>query len=94
MVENIIPENRKDDITYLEEMLQEVAKCLANKVYADWKRTNRLVSRDIAMVVTPIDIVGYYKTILERRTEDVIENLEKKAIEDFDEFMKDFKDDN
>ena len=46
------------------------------------------------MVVTPIDIVGYYKTILERRTEDVIENLEKKATEDFDEFMKDFKDEN
>ena len=45
---NVVPEDRKDDITYLEEMLQEVAKCLADKVYADWKRTNKLISRDIA----------------------------------------------
>ena len=63
---NVVPEDRKDDITYLEEMLQEVAKCLANKVYADWKRTNKLISRDIAMVVTPVDIVNYYKTILKK----------------------------
>ena len=91
---NVVPEDRKDDITYLEEMLQEVAKCIANKVYADWKRTNRLISRDIAMIVTPVDIVNYFKTILKRRTEDTIEELEKKAIEDFDEFMKDFKDEN
>ena len=90
---NVVPEDRKDDITYLEEMLQEVAKCLADKVYADWKRTNKLISRDIAMVVTPVDIVGYYKTILEKRTGDVIEDLEKKSTEDFDKFMKDFKDD-
>ena len=89
---NIIPEDRKDDITYLEEMLQEVAKCLANKVYADWKRTNKLISRDIAMVVTPVDIVNYYKTILKKRTEVTIDNLEEKAAKDFDEFMKDFKD--
>jgi len=89
---NVVPEDRKDDITYLEEMLQEVAKCLADKVYADWKRTNKLISRDIAMVVTPVDIVGYYKTILEKRTEDVIEDLEKKSTKDFDKFMKDFKD--
>ena len=45
------------------------------------------------MVVTPVDIVGYYKTILEKRTGDVIEDLEKKSTEDFDEFMKNFKDD-
>ena len=89
---NVVPEDRKDDITYLEEMLQEVAKCLANKVYADWKRTNRLISRDIAMVVTPVDIVNYFKTILKKRTEDTIDDLEKKSTEDFDEFMKDFKD--
>ena len=90
---NVVPEDRKDDITYLEEMLQEVAKCLANKVYADWKRTNKLISRDIAMVVTPVDIVSYFKTILKKRTEDTIDDLEKKSTEDFDEFMKDFKDD-
>ena len=90
---NIIPDDRRDDITYLEEMLQEVAKCLANKVYADWKRTNKLISRDIAMVVTPVDIVSYFKTILKKRTEDTIDDLEKKSTEDFDEFMKDFKDD-
>ena len=89
---NVVPEDRKDDITYLEEMLQEVAKCLANKVYADWKRTNKLISRDIAMVVTPVDIVNYFKTILKKRTEDTIDDLEKKSTEDFDEFMKDFKD--
>ena len=89
---NVVPEDRKDDITYLEEMLQEVAKCLANKVYADWKRTNKLISRDIAMVVTPVDIVNYYKTILKKRTEVTIDNLEEKAAKDFDEFMKDFKD--
>ena len=91
---NIIPDDRKDDITYLEEMLQEVAKCIANKVYADWKRTNRLISRDIAMIVTPVDIVNYFKTILKRRTENIIEDLEKTTTEDFDEFMKDFKDEN
>ena len=91
---NIIPDDRKDDITYLEEMLQEVAKCIANKVYADWKRTNRLISRDIAMIVTPVDIVNYFKTILKRKTEDTIDDLEKKSTEDFDEFMKDFKDEN
>ena len=91
---NIIPDDRKDDITYLEEMLQEVAKCIANKVYADWKRTNRLISRDIAMVVTPVDIVNYFKTILKKKTEDTIDDLEKKSTEDFDEFMKDFKDEN
>jgi len=90
---NVVPEDRKDDITYIEEMLQEVAKCLANKVYADWKRTNKLISRDIAMVVTPVDIVSYFKTILKKRTEDTIDDLEKKSTEDFDEFMKDFKDD-
>ena len=90
---NVVPEDRKDDITYLEEMLQEVAKCLANKVYADWKRTNKLISRDIAMVVTPVDIVSYFKTILKKRTEDTIDDLETKSTEDFDEFMKDFKDD-
>ncbi len=90
---NVVPEDRKDDITYLEEMLQEVAKCLANKVYADWKRTNKLISRDIAMVVTPVDIVSYFKTILKKRTEGTIDDLEKKSTEDFDEFMKDFKDD-
>ena len=73
-------------------MLQEVAKCLANKVYEDWKRTNRLIRKDIAMVVTPMDIVGYYKNIIEARTEDTIKDLEDKVIEDFDEFMKDFKD--
>ena len=89
---NVVPEDRKDDITYLEEMLQEVAKCLANKVYADWKRTNKLISRDIAMVVTPVDIVSYFKTILKKRTEDTIDDLETKSTEDFDEFMKDFKD--
>ena len=71
---NIIPDDRKDDITYLEEMLQEVAKCIANKVYADWKRTNRLISRDIAMIVTPVDIVNYFKTILKRKTEDTIDD--------------------
>ncbi len=92
MVENIIPENRKDDIAYLEAMLQEVAKCLANKVYEDWKRTNRLIRKDIAMVVTPMDIVGYYRNIIEKRTEDAEKDLESKATEDFDEFMKDFKD--
>jgi len=91
---NIIPDDRKDDITYLEEMLQEVAKCIANKVYADWKRTNRLISRDIAMIVTPVDIVNYFKTILKKKTEDTIDDLEKKSTEDFDEFMKDFKDEN
>ena len=91
---NIIPDDRKDDITYLEEMLQEVTKCLANKVYADWKRTNKLISRDIAMVVTPIDMINYYKNILKRKTENIINNLENKAIKDFDEFMKDFKDEN
>jgi hypothetical protein len=90
---NVVPEDRKDDITYLEEMLQEVAKCLANKVYADWKRTNKLISRDIAMVVTPVDIVNYFKTILKKKTKDTIDDLEKKSTEDFDEFMKDFKDD-
>ena len=89
---NVVPEDRKDDITYLEEMLQEVAKCLADKVYADWKRTNKLISRDIAMVVTPVDIVNYYKTILKKRIEVTIDNLEEKAAKDFDEFMKDFKD--
>ena len=35
MVKEIIPDDRKDDIAYLEAMLQEVAKCLANKVYED-----------------------------------------------------------
>ena len=39
MVKEIIPDDRKDDIAYLEAMLQEVAKCLANKVYEDWKYT-------------------------------------------------------
>tara|TARA_R100001594_G_scaffold23967_1_gene46850 strand:+ start:2147 stop:2428 length:282 start_codon:yes stop_codon:yes gene_type:complete len=92
MVKEIIPDDRKDDIAYLEAMLQEVAKCLANKVYEDWKRTNRLIRKDIAMVVTPMDIVGYYKNIIEARTEDTIKDLEDKVIEDFDEFMKDFKD--
>ena len=91
---NIIPDDRKDDITYLEEMLQEVTKCLANKVYADWKRTNKLISRDIAMVVTPIDMINYYKNILKRKTENIINNLENKAIKDFDEFITDFKDEN
>ena len=92
MVKEIIPDDRKDDIAYLEAMLQEVAKCLDNKVYEDWKRTNRLIRKDIAMVVTPMDIVGYYKNIIEARTEDTIKDLEDKVIEDFDEFMKDFKD--
>jgi len=91
---NIIPDDRKDDITYLEEMLQEVTKCLANKVYADWKKTNKLISRDIAMVVTPIDMINYYKNILKRKTENIINNLENKAIKDFDEFITDFKDEN
>ena len=89
---NIIPNDRKDDLSYLEAVLQEITKCLADKVYSDWKRTNKLISRDIAMVVTPVDIVSYFKTILKKRTEDTIEDLEKKSTEDFDEFMKDFKD--
>jgi hypothetical protein len=29
MVKEIIPDDRKDDIAYLEAMLQEVAKCLS-----------------------------------------------------------------
>ena len=91
---NIIPDDRKDDITYLEKMLQEVVKCLADKVYNDWKRTNRVISSDIAMIVTPIDIVNYFRTILKRRTEGVVEELEQTATKDFDEFMKDFKDEN
>jgi len=90
---NIIPDDRKDDITYLEKMLQEVVKCLADKVYNDWKRTNRVISSDIAMIVTPIDIVNYFRTILKRRTEGAVEELEQTAVKDFDEFMKDFKDD-
>ena len=90
----VIPADRKDDITYLENTLQEVAKCLADKVYNDWKRTNRVISSDIAMIVTPIDIVNYFRTILKRRTEGVVEELEQTATKDFDEFMKDFKDDN
>ena len=88
----VIPADRKDDITYLENTLQEVAKCLADKVYNDWKRTNRVISSDIAMIVTPIDIVNYFRTILKRRTESVVEELEQTATKDFDEFMKDFKD--
>ena len=92
MVKEIIPDDRKDDIAYLEAMLQEVANCLSNKIYQDWKNTNRLIRKDIAMVVTPMDIVGYYKNIIEARTEDTIKDLEDKVIEDFDEFMKDFKD--
>ena len=91
---NIIPDDRKDDLSYLEAGLQEIAKCLADKVYSDWKRANKLLSRDIAMVVTPVDIVNYFKTILKRKTEDTIDDLEKKSTEDFDEFMKDFKDEN
>jgi len=90
----VIPADRKDDITYLENTLQEVVKCLADKVYNDWKRTNRVISSDIAMIVTPIDIVNYFRTILKRRTEGVVEELEQTATKDFDEFMKDFKDDN
>jgi len=90
----VIPADRKDDITYLENTLQEVVKCLADKVYNDWKRTNRVISSDIAMIVTPIDIVNYFRTILKRRTEGVVEELEQTATNDFDEFMKDFKDDN
>ena len=74
---NIIPDDRKDDITYLEEMLQEVAKCIANKVYADWKRTNRLISRDIAMIVTPVDIVNYFKTILKFKQEKGVHPTQK-----------------
>ena len=89
----VIPADRKDDITYLENTLQEVVKCLADKVYNDWKRTNRVISSDIAMIVTPIDIVNYFRTILKRRTEGVVEELEQTATKDFDEFMKDFKDD-
>ena len=92
MVEDIIPDDRKDDIAYLEAMLQEVANCLSNKIYQDWKNTNRLIRKDIAMVVTPMDIVGYYRNIIEKRTEDAEKDLESKATEDFDEFMKDFKD--
>ena len=38
----VIPADRKDDITYLENTLQEVVKCLADKVYSDWKRANKL----------------------------------------------------
>ena len=64
----------------------------ADKVYNDWKRANRVISSDIAMIVTPIDIVNYYKTIVKRRTEDAVKDLEDKAVKDFDEFMKDFKD--
>ena len=90
----VIPADRKDDITYLENTLQEVVKCLADKVYNDWKRTNRVISSDIAMIVTPIDIVNYFRTILKRRTEGVVEELEQTATKDFDEFMKDFKDEN
>ena len=90
----VIPADRKDDITYLENTLQEVVKCLADKVYNDWKRANRVISSDIAMIVTPIDIVNYFRTILKRRTESVVEELEQTATKDFDEFMKDFKDDN
>ena len=89
----VIPADRKDDITYLENTLQEVVKCLADKVYNDWKRANRVISSDIAMIVTPIDIVNYFRTILKRRTEGVVEELEQTATKDFDEFMKDFKDD-
>ena len=81
MVKEIIPDDRKDDIAYLEAMLQEVAKCLANKVYEDWKRTNRLIRKDIAMVVTPMDIVGYYKNIIEARTEDTIKETVLKSKE-------------
>ena len=88
----VIPADRKDDITYLENTLQEVVKCLADKVYNDWKRTNRVISSDIAMIVTPIDIVNYFRTILKRRTEGAVEKLEQTAVKDFDEFMKDFKD--
>ena len=89
---NIIPDDRKDDLFYLEAGLQEIAKCLADKVYSDWKRANKLLSRDIAMVVTPIDIINYYKKILKKRTEDTIDDLENKSVKYFDEFMKDFKD--
>ena len=91
---NIIPDDRKDDLFYLEAVLQEIAKCLADKVYSDWKRANKLLSRDIAMVVTPIDMINYYKNILKRKTENIINNLENKAIKDFDEFITDFKDEN
>ena len=90
---NIIPDDSKDDISYLKVGLQEIAKCLADKVYNDWKRTNRVISSDLAMIVTPIDIVTYYKSILEKQTEDIVKDLEDKAVKDFDEFMKDFKDD-
>ena len=56
---NIIPNDRKDDLSYLEAVLQEITKCLADKVYSDWKRANKLLSRDITMVVTTIDIINY-----------------------------------